>query len=86
MPTFLVCTYNSQDFAQTQENFARSHAHETVTFRNSVQPAQQACFFIFPIDSHLIPLIRQKASKSSKKYQKIANTLIKKMSKSAKKC
>ena len=35
MHTFLGCTYNSQDFAQTQENFARSHDRETVTFRNS---------------------------------------------------
>ena len=39
---FLVCAYNSQDFAptqenfaQTQENFARSHNRATVTFRNS---------------------------------------------------
>ena len=71
MPTFLVCTYNSQDFAQIQENLARSHVRETVTFRNSVQPVQQACFFIFTIDSHLIPLIRQKAPNSSKKYQKL---------------
>ena len=35
MHKFLVCAYNSQDFAQTQENFARSHDRETVTFRNS---------------------------------------------------
>ena len=35
MHTFLVCKYNFQDFAQTQENFARSHKHVTVTFRNS---------------------------------------------------
>ena len=28
--------YNSQDFAQTQDNFARLHDRETVTFRNSV--------------------------------------------------
>ena len=32
----IVCKYNSQDFAQTQRNFARSHDRETVTFRNSV--------------------------------------------------
>ena len=32
---FLVCAYNSQDFAQTQENFARSQDRATVTFRNS---------------------------------------------------
>ena len=31
---FLVCAYNSQDFAQIQENFARSHDRATVTFRN----------------------------------------------------
>ena len=35
MHTFLGCTYNSQDFAETQENFAQSHDLETVTFRNS---------------------------------------------------
>ena len=35
MHTFLGCTYNYQDFAQTQKNFARSHDRETVTFRNS---------------------------------------------------
>ena len=31
-----VSAYKSQDFAQGQENFARSHDRETVTFRNSV--------------------------------------------------
>ena len=36
MQEFSVCTYNSQDFAQTQENVAQSHNHETVTFRNYV--------------------------------------------------
>ena len=36
MPKFLVCPYNFQEFAQTQEKFARSHDRETVTFRNSV--------------------------------------------------
>ena len=36
MHTFLVCAYNSKDLAQTKENFARLHDHETVTFRNSV--------------------------------------------------
>ena len=35
MDKYLVCPYNSQEFAQTQENFARSHDRETVTFRNS---------------------------------------------------
>ena len=33
--TFLVWVYTSQDFAQTQQNFARSHDRVTVTFRNS---------------------------------------------------
>ena len=32
----IIGAYNFQDFAQTQENFARSHNRETVTFRNSV--------------------------------------------------
>ena len=32
---FLVCAYNSQDFAQTPENFAWSLDRKTVTFRNS---------------------------------------------------
>ena len=36
MHKFLVCAYNSQYFAQTQENFARSRDRETVKFRNSV--------------------------------------------------
>ena len=35
MNTFLGCTYNSQDIAQTQANFARSHDRDPVTFRNS---------------------------------------------------
>ena len=35
MHKFLVCAYNSKDFTQTQENFARSHDCETMTFRNS---------------------------------------------------
>ena len=36
MHKFLVSAYNSQNFAQTQENLARAHNHETVPFRNSV--------------------------------------------------
>ena len=36
MHKFLVCEYESQNFEQSQENFARSHDSETVTFRNSV--------------------------------------------------
>ena len=35
MHTFLICAYKSPDFAQTPENFARSHDCETMTFRNS---------------------------------------------------
>ena len=35
MHQFLVCAYKSQDFVQSQENFARSHDRATVTFRNS---------------------------------------------------
>ena len=31
----LVCANNFQYFTQTPENFARSHDHDTVTFRNS---------------------------------------------------
>ena len=37
MHKFWVCAYKSQDFAQGQENFARSHDRATVTFRNSVE-------------------------------------------------
>ena len=33
--SFLVWEYTSQDFVQTQQNFARSHDRVTVTFRNS---------------------------------------------------
>ena len=35
MHKFLVSKYQSQNVAQSQENFARSHDRETVTFRNS---------------------------------------------------
>ena len=35
MHKFLVCAYKSQDFAQSLENYARSHDRDTVTFRNS---------------------------------------------------
>ena len=35
MHKFLVCAYKSQDFAQSQKFFARSHDRETVNFRNS---------------------------------------------------
>ena len=30
-----VCAYKSQDFAQSEKNFAQLHDRETVTFRNS---------------------------------------------------
>ena len=35
MDKLLVCACKSQDFAQSQKKFARSHDRETVTFRNS---------------------------------------------------
>ena len=35
MHKFLAFACKSQDFAQSQKNFARSHDRETVTFRNS---------------------------------------------------
>ena len=35
MHKFLVCAYKYQDFAQSRNNFARSHDRETVTIRNS---------------------------------------------------
>ena len=39
--SFLVWVYTSQDFAQTQQNFARSHDRVTVTFRNSALEVQE---------------------------------------------
>ena len=36
MQKSLVCAYNSQDFVQTPESFARLHNRATVTFTNSV--------------------------------------------------
>ena len=38
---FPVCTYKSQNFAQSQLNFAPSHDGETVTFRNSASGEDQ---------------------------------------------
>ena len=35
MHKFLLSEYKTHDFAQSQENFARSHDRVTVTFRNS---------------------------------------------------
>ena len=32
---FLVCMYKSQDFVQSQENFAQLHKFETVIIRHS---------------------------------------------------
>ena len=37
---FSVCARKSQDFAQSQKYFVRSHDRETVTFRNSVNSQQ----------------------------------------------
>ena len=31
---FFLFAYKSQDFVQSQENFAQSHDYETVTFKN----------------------------------------------------
>ena len=39
--TFLVFACISQDFAQIQKKFARSHDRETVTFRNSVKKSSE---------------------------------------------
>ena len=43
MHKFLVFACKSQDFAQIQKNFARSHDRMTVTFRNS---AYQTLWFM----------------------------------------
>ena len=40
-----VCAYNSQDFEQTHENFARAHNCETMTFRNSDVGCHMSRFF-----------------------------------------
>ena len=40
MHKFLVCTPKSQDFAQSQKNFARSHDRMTARFRNSAAGIQ----------------------------------------------
>ena len=37
MHRFKVFTYKSQEFAQSQENLARSHNRETVKFRKSAR-------------------------------------------------
>ena len=37
MHKFLACICKSQDFAQGQKNFARSHDHTTARFRNSAK-------------------------------------------------
>ena len=42
----LVCACKSEDFVQSLKKFARSHDHETVTFRKSV-----LCQFFFYIIS-----------------------------------
>ena len=40
---FLDCACKSQDFVQSQKNFARSHDHETVTFRNLPVTCHVSC-------------------------------------------
>ena len=42
---FLVCPCKSQDFDQSQQNFARSHDRETVTFRNSALNWEKESFY-----------------------------------------
>ena len=42
--SFLVWVYTSQDFAQTQQNFARLHDRVTVTFRNSAIKQSPTCW------------------------------------------
>ena len=40
----LVCSYKSQNFAQSQKNVARLHDRETATFRNSGLEIQRSIF------------------------------------------
>ena len=47
--SFLVWVYTSQDFAQTQQNFARSHDRVTVTFRNSATKKADALKTVYLI-------------------------------------
>ena len=50
--SFLVWVYTSQDFAQTQQNFARSHDRVTVTFRNSARHlAPDTLLFVVVIET-----------------------------------
>ena len=41
MHKLLVCACKSQDFAQSQKKFVRSHDRETVTFRNFGRTTQK---------------------------------------------
>ena len=54
MHKFLVCAYKSQGFAQSQENLARLHDRQTVTFRKSAwerfkDPAGRSVNYIFKL-------------------------------------
>ena len=46
MHKFLACACKSQDFAQIQKNFARSHDCMTVTFRNSDADQVEVCWHV----------------------------------------
>ena len=54
MHYFFVCAYNSQDFSQTQENFARSHDRETATFRNSASLLDNIQIFVCFLKTFLL--------------------------------
>ena len=54
MHKFLVCAYNSKDFAQTQENFARSHDRETVTFRTPASVLDNIQIFVCFLKTFLL--------------------------------
>ena len=53
MHKFLVCACKSQDFGQSQTNFARSHDRETLTFRNSADFIIGVKFTIFCFNAGL---------------------------------
>ena len=46
MNKFLFSAFKSQDFVQSQENFAQSHDRVTMTFRNSGCKAHICCSYI----------------------------------------
>ena len=57
MHKWLVYAYSSQDFVQTQENFARLNDRETVTFGNSGPwPITLTCNTNVLPNSYLVPV------------------------------